>query len=62
MKKEDQISNIVKIVEGIVLVALGIVFLCFFQSADFGNAIGYCIGTVVLIFGQIGRASCRERV
>jgi len=53
MKKEDQISNIVKIVEGIVLVALGIVFLCFFQSADFGNAIGYCIGTVVLIFGLV---------
>lgn len=53
MKKEEQISNIIKIVEGVVLVTLGIVFLCFFQSKDFGNAIGYCIGTVVLIFGLV---------
>ncbi len=53
MKKEEQISSIIKIVEGIVLLALGIVFLCFFQSKDFGNAIGYCIGTVVLIFGLV---------
>ncbi len=50
-KKQKILEKSIKTFEGLILVAIGIIFLCFYNNDGLKNAISYCVGTVFLIFG-----------
>ena len=57
-KKTDTTALIIKLFEGIILMALAIVFFCFASNEGLANAISYCIATVLLIFGILTICFC----
>lgn len=41
----------IKVFEGAIITALGILFICLYNSKGLNTAISYCVGTVFIIFG-----------
>jgi len=50
-KKQKILEKSIKTFEGLILIAIGIIFLCFCNSDGLEKSISYCVGTVFVIFG-----------
>lgn len=48
-----KLSRIIKAIQGLLFVILGIIFCIFFNNKNLHSAIGYCVATVVLIYGVL---------
>ncbi len=45
------LEKAIKVFEGAIITALGILFICLYNNEGFSKAISYCVGTVFIIFG-----------
>lgn len=53
MQNATKLYRVIKAIQGLILVALGLVICFLFQEDGLKNAIGYCVAAVVLIYGVL---------
>lgn len=50
MSDATKLYKVIKAIQGIILIFLGVVFCIFYQDAKFYSALGYCVGSAVLVY------------